>query len=372
MRPEHGGQLKKSEYRSAGGEAWLDFSVNLNPFAPQPTDAEWLAWKNDISSYPEPTSRSVDHLLEAYLGIEGSGRVITTQGAMEALKLSLGLCHGRTIHLPTPCFSEYAFLCEQWGLDCRIHEVPKSGWREGRSWLEMDIEPGSAVLFGNPNNPFGVNLSIRDLEPMLLRFRQNDIRVIVDEAFIEFTKTPEDHSLCSVFFDYPNVMVVGSLTKSWCIPGIRLGYLISSDIHGIEKLRNRQITWPLNSIVCSWATSILVEERIAEQRAGMTRLLETREALFASLREFPFLEVYPSDANYCVCESTCVEIEITEMIRFLESRKICVRTCDTIPGLPSGRYFRIGVRLPEENRRLIQALTEFGQSVGGELVRKAE
>jgi threonine-phosphate decarboxylase len=369
MRPEHGGQLKGSRHRSADERAWLDFSVNLNPYAPQPTDAEWLAWRNDIASYPEPTSRCVDRLLEDYLGVAGRGQAISTQGAMEALRLALELQRGRTIHIPAPCFSEYPFLCEQLDLDFRIHVVSEGDWSHGSSWLDMQIEPGSAVLFGNPNNPFGVKASIRDLEPILCRFQENDVTVIVDEAFIEFTETPQEHSLISILADFPNVMIVGSLTKSWSIPGIRLGYLITSDLRNIETLRNRQITWPLNSIVHSWATSMLVEARIAEQRAGMKRLQETKDQLFTYLRDFPFLNVYPSDANYCVCE--CLS-EIDGMIAHLESLQIGVRLCEGIPGLPPGRFIRIGARLLEQNRRLIQALTAFASTFVRESFNKAE
>ena len=369
MRPEHGGQLRGSRHRSAGDGVWLDFSVNLNPYAPQPADSEWLAWRDDIAKYPAPTSRSVDQLLESYLGVSESGWVISTQGAMEALKLALGFQGGRTIHIPVPCFSEYVFLCEQLGLDYRTHVISERGWINGRSWLNMEVDQGGAVLFGNPNNPFGVSVSIEDLLPILCHFRENNVMVIVDEAFIEFTKTPQEYSLISILKDFPNVMIAGSLTKSWSIPGIRLGYLVSADCQSIEILRNRQITWPLNSIVHGWATSMLVEARVAGQRAGMRRLQETKEQLFASLQGFSFLRVYPSDANYRVCE--CL-FQMDEMIGFLGSQQIGVRLCDSIPGLPAGRFIRIGAGLPEHNRRLIQALTAFASLIAEESHRKAE
>ncbi len=352
MRPGHGGELK-TPHNEATVDC-LDFSVNLNPFVLKPTDSEWLSWKNSIHHYPAPTPEKVNQLISQYLGIKGDC-LLSTNGGMEAIRMALSLNLDQKIIIPIPCFSEYPHLCSQLGITYHLQQIPPALWSDGASWLDIPIEPNTTILLANPNNPTGASFSLKKCCTLLETTQELGINWIVDEAFIEFTKNSLKGSLLQVMEKYPNLLIAGSLTKTWAIPGLRIGYLATANPEWFSILRNRQSTWPLNSLIQSWAETFLVPDRIQNHRNLLKKNQETREAFIQALQKLEKIKPLTSDASYILCQTNPAH----KLYEFLASQSIYVRQCDNIPGMKADRYLRIAVRNPCDNQRLIQAIQAF-------------
>ena len=226
MRPKHGGELE-SEPWPLETNGWLDFSVNLNPFAEFLSEQEWLNARKLIFQYPPPTSpiiglnhRSVFRIIrystgDCYEGWHGSAEILRYK-----------IIVGKLFTFQLPVFQNtFIFVSSlEWIIGCiplqrAIGAIQPLGFR-------FSLEPGSVWFFGNPNNPFGHAIKRSELVSILERIAEDDIHWIIDEAFVDLTGNRDDFSAVSPMGDVSNVTIAGSLTKSWAVPGLRLGYPI--------------------------------------------------------------------------------------------------------------------------------------------------
>lgn len=354
MRPGHGGKLEPITGQET--RDFLDFSVNLNPFAQIPTDEQWLQWKPLIHRYPSPTPEPVSELLSTYLGTENS-TVLACNGGMEGLRLALECRSNQSVIIPTPCFSEYPHICAQLKISHRAYPISPKNWNNPLQWLNLPLPENSTIMLSNPNNPTGIFCPLEILSKCIKDTRKKNITWIVDEAFIEFTDEGAKYSLMNVIHQHANLIVVGSLTKSWSIPGLRLGYVASENKNWMKHIKDLQSTWPLNALVQAWSEYFLTEHRIKEHWQSLQAIKAAKEHFIQALMKLQILSPSLSQANYFLCKIKIDIISKNALLQFLEKRGMRVRNCDNIPGMEGQDYIRIAIRTPSENQRLIDALT---------------
>jgi threonine-phosphate decarboxylase len=187
---------------------------------------------------------------------------------------------------------------------------------------------------------------------------------IVDEAFIEFVTGFKDETLLSRLADYPSLIVLRSLTKSWRIPGLRIGFLATAG--RIRELERIQPPWSINGIVHAWAREFLREEHRTEYLASLRTLVKLGHDLEASLRLIPGIKVHPSSANFVLLELTDPAFDADRIYVELGSRGILVRVCDSFYGIPKGRFLRVAVRTAVENERFADVLSEICDALSGQ------
>ena len=323
----HGGDVWQG---SAPGE-YLDFSANLNPEGPPEwVRAAMLKGLENARYYPDLRQGAALAGLSAHLGLPEKC-ILPTAGGIEAIACAAGLsgCHA----VAQPTFQEYGALCG-------AH----------RDVLRPELadycpEPGEMLWLCNPNNPTGEALPRGDVLALLEKLEAAGGRLVVDEAFIDYC--PE-HSVRDAVSEHPALIVLGSLTKVLAIPGVRLGYMAAHP-SVIEGLRDKLLPWRLNCVADAVAAALPGHEADFER---IRRLNAVRREVFTAALTAIGARVYPSDANFLLCD---FGRDMRPDIERLRQRGILVRPCGMFPGLTHA-HVRLCVRTEGENGRLVEAL----------------
>jgi threonine-phosphate decarboxylase len=357
----HGGGIRQAAERfGLPIESFVDFSSNMNVLAPAIALVDWERWMTEVYRYPEPGDLA--RRLASFYDVKAE-HILPTAGAIEALYLAARLFAGCRVAVVEPSFSDYsrAFSTIACSLE-RILLTPEFWTSSVQDWAER-LEPFDVVILGNPNNPTGSLLSPADLTALFDRRWARPKRWIVDEAFIDFVSQPA--SLLNRLTDYPSLIVLRSLTKSWRIPGLRFGFAATAGpIHELERM---QPPWSINGLAHAWATEFLCQERRAEYQASLRRLAILRQDFAADLRLIPGIRVYPSSANFLLLELTDSALGAEQIYAALGYQGILVRTCDSFYGMPKDRFLRVAVRTVSENQRFVDVLSKICPALSGQV-----
>ncbi len=335
----HGGDIY-----DAAPEA--DFSASLNPRRmPEPVRRALLASVEKCVFYPDPYCRELRAAIGKFEGVP-EGSILCGAGASELLyQYAAALPEGGPALIVAPAFSEYASALKAAGRGVEYHVLTgENGFRLTGDILKRDLSRYCAVFVCSPANPTGVTV-----EPELIRaIAETGVRLLLDLCFLDLTGRPGRYGIPSLLAEFPNVAVLRSPTKSFAIPGARLGYMLSSDAGLLERISRRGQCW--NVSVPAQMAGVAAMGCGEWLRASVKEITAERERLFAGLQELG-LTVYPGEANFLLLYSDA------ELLTPLAQRGIAVRDCSNFVGLDRG-YYRVAVRTREENDRLLAALRE--------------
>ena len=329
------------KYRYAG-EIKVDFSSNVW-YKPLP---EWFYQKlsetfKNIIDYPHPKAFDLVKELSLSHNIP-EDNIWATNGSVEGIYLLAQAFEKKKSAIIYPCFSEYGDACRRYKHDLSFYSN-KEDWQK-RQFSE------DLIWFGNPNNPDGKNISVKEIEN-LLSLNPTSIFVI-DEAFSELCINFESALL--LIQKYQNLVILRSFTKSFAIPGIRLGYVVARQWI-IEKLNNLSIPWTVNSLAIEAGKIIL--QNYAELIPNRNEHRKLNILLQNKLSGLPELNVIPSDCNYFL-----VQLEkgnATELKKYLvQQHGILIRDASNFRGL-NNRYIRFSVQTEENIELLVSALKSF-------------
>jgi threonine-phosphate decarboxylase len=361
----HGGQvLAAAREFGLSHESVLDFSSNLNVLAPTVAGAEWEQWAADITRYPEPDAGTLANRLAEIYRLDRA-YILPTAGAIDGLYLAARLFTGCNVGIVEPGFSDYGRSFAT--VDCKLEHIilPRESWyAPAGKWAHL-LEPFDVVVLGNPNNPTGSMQSRNELRHLLEMEWSRPKRWIVDEAFMEFAADHDEETLLSIVEQFPSLIVLRSLTKSWRVPGLRAGFLATAG--PMERLRIMQPPWSINSVVQAWAKRFLVKEHHAQLLKTLHELREVKQQFETQLRTIPGICVHAGAANFLLVELIDGAFDACSLYQQLGRRGLLIRVCDSFRGLAKGRFIRLAVRTASENRRLAGELS----SVCAELIRRA-
>jgi threonine-phosphate decarboxylase len=240
-----------------------------------------------------------------------------------------------------------------------LHPVDPSRWHQPQAWIDSPFPSGCVILIGNPNNPVGCTLPASELSVRIATSAHQDIHWILDEAFVQLCPPDLDASLAPALQNHSNACIAGSLTKTWAIPGLRLGYLLHPDTEVLGKLRSEQETWLHGSLTHFWCHSMLQPHHLKGQQSQRKEVAALRQELVAGIETTALFRAYPSEVNYVLLEWMLTDVPLADLVDFLRNHQIHVRGCDRIPGIPPGRFIRIAVRDACSNQRLLHSLQGF-------------
>ena len=182
--------------------------------------------------------------------------------------------------------------------------------------------------------------------------------MVVDESFVDFSEQSVDNTLLTneILEENPNLVVVKSISKSYGVPGLRLGILASSNLLLIDRVRKNVPIWNINSFAEFYMQIFGKYESDYKKACG--KFLQERNRFFLSLQDISFLRVIPSQANYFLCEITG-KYTSAELSRLLLDRNILIKDCGTKKAFGGKNYIRIAVKNRDENNRLISILASF-------------
>lgn len=357
---DHGGNIYSTDT-----DIKYDFSVNLNPLGPIPEAVSAAANSlHNISYYPDPSCSDLKKILVSKLisshslGVDTLTCDMITLGS-GAAELILSLCHAllrseksrrKGFLLPAPGFSEYERGVAAAGGEIYFYNTIPS--------LQHDTLPLSddicAVFVCNPNNPTGQFADGKELTALIDLCLRRRIFVVMDECFLTLSDTSGcfSRSMIGRLHDYSNLVILRSFTKTFAIPGLRLGYLIS----GCDALNNC-----IKDFLPCWNVSIPAQAAGAAALRNCEAYLKEASGLITDERSFLQNElkkdeyaslirkVYPSDTCFILFECSA------DIYGALTKKGILIRDCRSFRNL-NPFTFRIAVKTHEENLALLDAL----------------
>jgi len=348
MNRVHGGDIRRYSKKI------IDFSANINPLG-LPSGARRAIIKNitDVTSYPEPDSRSLKTALAGFHKIKAASLAVGN-GSIELIYLIPRALGSKKILIVTPTFSEYEFAAKAAG--ARIVFFKARGRDDFRIHIKDLVKyiPRSDLVFlCNPNNPTGSSLSRGDLLTLANTCLTHKTALALDEAFMDFTEGYEKSGMMRMASGRRGLFVVRSLTKFFAMPGLRLGYCVGHP-DSIRKISGFQYPWNVNALAQAAGLAALKDKSYI-QKSKQSSLVE-RAHLFEALKDMKGLKTMPSTSNFILCRLSGAAIKSAKVLnRRLVDRGVVVRDCGNFRGL-NEKYFRVAVRSRSENIKLIAAL----------------
>lgn len=335
----------------------IDFCYLVNPFYPNERllDEVKSNFSRLVRDYP--SGMAVNTLLAAkHFGVDESSIVIGN-GASELIKSLMEKLSGN-IGIITPTFEEYPNRSKH--LNVINFETSKIGYQySSDSIMEYfkDKELSSLLLI-NPDNPSGNFIAYDDVIRLLDWCVVKNIDLILDESFIDFVDFDGPISLLNdaVIAKYPNLYLVKSISKSYGVPGFRLGVLATSDKQMIATIKKDVSIWNINSFGEYYMQ--IVDKYKKDFKAAMIRFVEVRKEYVEKLNAIPNLKVFPSQANFIMIEilNGITSKYVTEEL--LERGNVFIKDLTPKSGF-DGQYIRVAVKRPEENEQLVARLDEI-------------
>ncbi len=340
MQEIHGGDIYRNKVN-------LDFSVNTNPLGiPKSVEIALYEAVTCCHEYPDIAALKLKETVANLLSIPkeyllfGNGASEVFMGIMHALR-------PKSVIIPVPSFYGYKYVAE--AVESKIIYFPlkkENLFLPQKEFLEMLTEDIDLLFLANPNNPTGKLIDHQYLKSVLDLCREKNIYVVLDECFISFCKG--ELSFLSKIDEYPNLLLVQAFTKIYAIPGVRLGYLVSSNTSLIQKIRKQFPEWNLS--VFAQEAGIVCAHQMAYVEKTVEYVKKEREFLSAHLQEMG-IQVFSSDANFILIYSEKLLYEL------LLKRGILIRDCENFRGLSKG-YYRIAVKSRKENEILLKEIGE--------------
>lgn len=343
----HGGDVYSARQKMK--QEPLDFSANINPMGMPPGAVRAAADAlQQCTQYPDPLCRELRAALAAYEGIPAE-QIVCGNGAADLIFRIVAATHPQRALLLEPTFAEYEQALRS--MDCSIAYFPlqeSEGFVLPEAFLQQLTPEINLLFLCNPNNPTGRTVPPALLREIWKRCEEAGILLVVDECFNEFLEHPERNTLKGVLKPGTNAVILKAFTKSFAMPGLRLGYGLCGNKSLAERIFFCGQPWGVSIPAQAAGIAALQEQGYLER---MRRLIQTERRWLSENLARLGLCVFPSEANYILFR-TETEIPLRER---MEQRGVLIRACGNYRGLDD-RYYRIAVRGHGENERLIAAL----------------
>lgn len=342
MKNIHGGDIYQYENI-------LDFSANINPMgAPESVKKAIADAIGQIGHYPEMYSDSLRKAIGEKYHIDSS-QIICGNGAADVIYRYVYAVRPKKILVTAPCFAEYEGAWQSLWASHDVPEVAVYSLNHQDFCIKEDIvmlieqENPDVIFLCNPNNPTGVLIPVQILSEIVKLCKARNIRLFLDECFLDFTGQEENLSLVGKLQEYPGLFILKAFTKMYAMAGVRLGFGMTSDLGLIEGMYQAGPPWNVSVLAGAAGKAASKEDDFVKETVQYIQ--KEKEYLYQALDA---LEVtyWKSAANYILLKA---DKDLKE--RLVETG-ILIRDCSNYRNLSEG-YFRIAVKNHENNMRII-------------------
>lgn len=330
-----------------------DFCYLVNPYFPPQKMCDELRANFDVLLREYPSGMGVNTLVMAKNFSIRQDYVVTGNGAAEIIKALMEHSKGKT-GVVYPTFEEYpnrkpaeiiAFYPQNTDFHYTAEDLRKF-------YADKDIRH---LLLINPDNPSGNFIPLGELTDLLTWTQQRHIHLIVDESFVDFSEGSTENTLLKneILEAYPHLTVIKSISKSYGVPGLRLGLAASSNKDTISSLRKEMAIWNINSFAEFYLQ--IYSKYDSDYRNACQKFIAERKRFYEELQQIDFLRVIPSQANYFLCE-VIARFSSAELVSLLLERNLLLKDCSSKTGFNGRNYIRIAIRDTEDNDSLVQTL----------------
>ena len=354
----------ESMYKTFGGywryPSMLDFCYLVNPYFPPKALVNEMKQMSDILLESYPSGDKQQSLLAGKIFGVLPEHIAVGNGAAELIASISELSSGKVV-VPFPTFNEYP---NRFGNENTVWLPANEDFSYSVEDIVRSAEENSAsyVLLINPDNPSGHFFTKQEVIILAEQLSSKNVKLILDESFVDFAE-PEirftfiDEELIS---KHKNVIVIKSISKSYGVPGIRLGVLVSSDESLIEKIQKNTSIWNINSFAEFFLQ--IFDKYKKFYGSACDKIAEERGRFSSELSKIPGVKVYESQANYLLCKLSGEAEKIGSLglaEKLLDGYNILIKDLSSKKGFEKGQFIRLAVRNCQDNDRLIFALKEI-------------
>lgn len=352
--PDHGANPVRL-YKAAGLEMpadFIDFSENVHSFGPPPfIGQEWSDMLPLISRYPDPEAEPFRSAAANFHGV-GREQVAAGNGAAEIFTWLARRYREKRVVLVEPAFSEYRKTLQAENVE--ISEVQLSSetaWKLPLDELTSAVQGSAALYICNPHNPTGGLVTQQNLRMLMKICLEANCELVVDEAFIDFVG--ERFSVIPDVNKFSNLIVIRSMTKMYAIPGLRLGYVISSE-QVASELKQGAAHWNVNALSAEIGARCFAEAAYRERIRGS--VAEERR-LMKNFLEQQGCEVTASVANF-LSFRLLEKINTADFFEGMLKKGLVLRHTHSFKGM-DGRWFRIGMKSEQQMEELREGMANW-------------
>ena len=343
----------------------IDLSVNINPY-PLPSSvrkAMYEALLYEADHYPDPECRALRTAIGEALHLQKE-KIVCGDGASQLLMAAVHALKPERALTFAPGYVGYQHALEAVGCLSECYPLKaENGFEVQEDLIGYIKKETDLAVFANPNNPTGRILSRDLLRRLIERAEETGTWLMVDESYLMLRDpdVPDPwEDLEEVLDSHPHLILLRAFTKSFAIPGIRLGYVLSGNKTFLDRLQAQLPEWNVSVIAQKGGVAAAGELETVKEQAGL--ICREKKRFQEQLRTLG-MEVFDSEANYFLVRSR------RDLYQELLDQGILIRRCDDFAGL-DGQYFRFGVRTQEESEKVLAALEKVGAAVSGRAGQK--
>jgi len=348
---QHGGNVRqKAQQYGSRTQDIIDFSANINPLGmPTKLKQAIVDQFETAHHYPDIDYVSLNQAIAVGIGCDEQ-YVLAGNGATELIYLWVKQLKPQRALVVEPSFAEYRRALAAEGCDIETFQLTyQQKFTLDHTLLDALHSELDAFILCTPNNPTGSRVPQHLLREILNHCLALNISVLLDESFIDFVG--QEHSAILCLEQYPNLTVLQSLTKFYAIPGLRLGYVASSNPTLINAIHNQREPWSINAFAVIAGETVFECDDFKIQTRKW--LQQESKFLFSKLQAFTELEVWPSEVNYLFFRCHKHKLDLQDA---LMQQGILIRSCSNYPGLSIHDY-RVAIKSHADNLCLVQALS---------------
>ena len=337
-----------------------DFCYLVNPYFPPQRLLDEIKASFDTIIREYPSGMSVNSLLAAKNFNVHQDNIVVGNGAAELIKDLMENIVGN-VGVARPTFEEYP----------NRRDAEKVVWftpdNDDFHYSAADLmdfyadKEISALLLINPDNPSGNYIALDEVMRLVEWTKQRGIMLVYDESFMDFAD--DNYTLMRQDFmvQYPHVVVIKSISKSYGVHGLRLGVLASGNVELVRGVKKGVAIWNINSFAEFY---MQIYEKYANDYAVACRLFkEERELFRQGLSRISYLRVVPSEANYFLCEVTSQYSSRELAIRLMKDYNILIKDCSSKKAFDGRNYIRLAIRDRADDQMLVDALASYDKRV---------
>ena len=355
--------IKWKEYHKRYGGYWrfpqmLDYCYLVNPFFPPKRMKDELRANFDTLLENYPSGMQINSLLAGkYFGVK-QDYIVVGNGAAELIKVGMEEHSGDKVGIIYPTFDEYPNRLRKEQIVPFFPQNKNFEYTAEDLMAYFEDKNISLMMLINPDNPSGHFMPKNDVLQLAEWCAIKGIRLLVDESFVDFTYGAVDNSLLydDILTAYPHMMVMKSISKSYGVPGLRLGILATADIDLIVRMKKEVSIWNINSFAEFYLQIYGKYEK--DYIKACAKFIAERETFYTELQSIPYLRVIPSQANYFLCE-VIAKYTSSELTQKLIENDVIVSNCGLKSNMFGYNLVRLAIRSRKDNARLIDILRRF-------------
>ncbi len=333
----------------------LDYCYLVNPYFPPKSMIKKFNYFSEqlITQYPSGQGIECINATRLFNGVEEDYLCIGN-GAAELIN-ALGLLLKGNMYVSKSAFNEYIRCFNNCNMN--IFDMKEDGYNYNVEKIKKNIDKNDIICIVNPDNPTGAFIGYDDIISIIEECEKNNKIVIFDESFIDFADEEIRYTLMDneILNKYKNLIVIKSISKSYGVPGIRLGVMASSNSDLMDKIKSKISIWNINSYAEYFLQVANLYEKDYVQACN--KIGDERKRFTNDLKQIKGIKVFDSQANYVLCDLG--DNNSTEVTLNLLNKNIFIKDLRTKSAFENTNYIRLAIRTEDENKKLFKNLNEI-------------